>query len=223
MSKKSKEVLEVLKQEFQGDVKVRAIKQQTLKRDYENKKMKENKSLNDYSSRLTDLINQMKKEGVHPEVVAEAEVLEVEYVNKVTEVLEVETILTKDHLAMETLISVPLARNTITEKKIVGTRETNVERSDTLFLDNGCSNHMTGDESILVDIDTIVNSQVKIGNGTSEGKRQDPSQDKSRYEEHTALKATTANEALLWHMRLGHLNFQSINLLHQKNMVEGLP
>ncbi|GKD94141.1 hypothetical protein Tco_1373978 [Tanacetum coccineum] len=60
MSKKSKEVLEVLKQEFQGDVKVRAIKQQTLKRDYENKNMKENKSLNDYSSRLTNLINQMK-------------------------------------------------------------------------------------------------------------------------------------------------------------------
>ncbi|GKE39835.1 retrovirus-related pol polyprotein from transposon TNT 1-94, partial [Tanacetum coccineum] len=30
----------------------------------------------------------------------------------------------------------------------------NAERSDTWFLDSGCSNHMTGDESILVDIDT---------------------------------------------------------------------
>ncbi|GKF20454.1 retrovirus-related pol polyprotein from transposon TNT 1-94, partial [Tanacetum coccineum] len=42
-----------------------------------------------------------------------------------------------------------------------------------------------------------------------------------RYEEHTVLKATTADEALLWHRRLGHLNFQSLNSIHQKNMVGG--
>ncbi|GJS51131.1 retrovirus-related pol polyprotein from transposon TNT 1-94 [Tanacetum coccineum] len=58
--KKAKETWEVLKQEFQGDVKVKAIKLQTLRRDYENTKMKENESLNDYSSRLTDLINRIK-------------------------------------------------------------------------------------------------------------------------------------------------------------------
>ncbi|GKA91410.1 hypothetical protein Tco_0813280 [Tanacetum coccineum] len=61
--KKAKEAWEVLKQEFQGDIKVRGIKLQTLRRDYENTKMKENESLNDYSSRLTDLINQMKSYG----------------------------------------------------------------------------------------------------------------------------------------------------------------
>ncbi|GKG01024.1 hypothetical protein Tco_0305729, partial [Tanacetum coccineum] len=33
------------------------------------------------------------------------------------------------------------------------------------------------------------------------------------YEEHTVLKATTTDEALLWH--------KSLNLLHQKNMVGG--
>ncbi|GJZ39746.1 retrovirus-related pol polyprotein from transposon TNT 1-94 [Tanacetum coccineum] len=44
-----------------------------------------------------------------------------------------------------------------------------------------------------------------------------------RYGEHTALKATTTYEALLWHRRRGYLNFQSLNLLHQKNMVGGLP
>ncbi|GJV94795.1 retrovirus-related pol polyprotein from transposon TNT 1-94 [Tanacetum coccineum] len=116
----------------------------------------------------------------------------------------------------------------------------NVERSDTWFLDSGCSNHMTGDESILVDIDTAGNSQVKMGNGAFvqvKGKVKIPVKTKTegnnrwnrrfpitfRYEEHTAFKATTADEALLWHRRLGHLNFQSLNLLHQKNMVGGLP
>lgn len=32
------------------------------------------------------------------------------------------------------------------------------------FLDSGCSNHMTGDEKIFLDIDATVNSQVKMGN-----------------------------------------------------------
>ncbi|GKE39836.1 retrovirus-related pol polyprotein from transposon TNT 1-94 [Tanacetum coccineum] len=43
-----------------------------------------------------------------------------------------------------------------------------------------------------------------------------------RYGERTALKATTADEALLWDKRRGYLNFQSLNLLHQKNMVGGV-
>jgi hypothetical protein len=150
---------------------------------------------------------------------------------------------------------------------------------------------MTGDESILVDIDTAGNSQVKMGNGAVvqvKGKGKMPVKTKAgikyiydvllvpnltqnllsvgqlvehgysvifegkgcaiynkgrnrelmqkiimgrnrsfpitfKYKEHSALKATTTDEALLWHRRLGHLNFQSLNLLHQKNMVGGLP
>nr|GEV56057.1 retrovirus-related Pol polyprotein from transposon TNT 1-94 [Tanacetum cinerariifolium] len=155
------------------------------------------------------------------------------------------------------------------------------ERRDTWFLDSGCSNHMTGDESIWVNIETAGNSQVKMGNGAvvqvkekgkipvktktsikylhdvllvpdltqnllsvgqfvehgycvifegkgcsiyNKGRNRELMQKiitgrNRSYEEHTALKATTADEALLWHIRLGHLNFQSLNLLHQKNMV----
>lgn len=32
------------------------------------------------------------------------------------------------------------------------------------FIDSGCSNHMTGDESIFAKLDTSSNSQVKMGN-----------------------------------------------------------
>ncbi|XP_058217474.1 uncharacterized protein LOC131328556 [Rhododendron vialii] len=39
------------------------------------------------------------------------------------------------------------------------------QKNDVWFLDSGCSNHMTGDESIFVKIDTSSNSQVKMGNG----------------------------------------------------------
>ena len=67
------------------------------------------------------------EEGVHPEVVEDAEILEVVDADKAMDVLEVKAASTKDHLAMETLTSVPFARKTITRKRIVGIKKsTNV-------------------------------------------------------------------------------------------------
>ena len=39
------------------------------------------------------------------------------------------------------------------------------QNNDLWFLDSGCSNHIIGDESIFIKMDTSLNSQVKIGNG----------------------------------------------------------
>ena len=39
------------------------------------------------------------------------------------------------------------------------------QRNDLWFLDSGCSNHMTGDESIFMSLDTSTTSQVKMRNG----------------------------------------------------------
>lgn len=33
------------------------------------------------------------------------------------------------------------------------------------FIDSGCSNHMTGDENIFVELDSATKTQVKMGNG----------------------------------------------------------
>ncbi|KAK2965254.1 hypothetical protein RJ640_015752 [Escallonia rubra] len=59
----AKKAWETLRNEFQGDDKVRAIKLQSLRKDLENMKMKEDESLKDYSSRFLELINQMKTHG----------------------------------------------------------------------------------------------------------------------------------------------------------------
>ena len=37
------------------------------------------------------------------------------------------------------------------------------------------------------------------------------------------LKACVKNETWLWHMRLGHLNFDSMKMMTQKEMLKGLP
>lgn len=42
---------------------MRTVKLQSLKRDYENERMKENGSLNEYFNRLSELVNQMKSHG----------------------------------------------------------------------------------------------------------------------------------------------------------------
>ncbi|CAL8169319.1 unnamed protein product [Prunus armeniaca] len=41
--------------------------------------------------------------------------------------------------------------------------------------------------------------------------------------ENYVLKAENVEESHLWHMRYGHLNQRSLQLLHQKDMVVGLP
>jgi len=37
------------------------------------------------------------------------------------------------------------------------------------------------------------------------------------------LNAIVSNESWLWHLRFGHLNFQSLENLSKRNLVNGLP
>ncbi|KAL6327779.1 hypothetical protein AAG906_025607 [Vitis piasezkii] len=39
------------------------------------------------------------------------------------------------------------------------------QKNNVWFLDGGCTNHMTGNKNIFLDMDTTINSQVKMGNG----------------------------------------------------------
>ncbi|XP_074306424.1 uncharacterized protein LOC141641668 [Silene latifolia] len=59
----AKEIWDILKVEFQGSHKVRAIKFQNLRRDFENLKMKPSESMKDNTSRIIDTVNQMKIYG----------------------------------------------------------------------------------------------------------------------------------------------------------------
>ncbi|KAK3017837.1 hypothetical protein RJ639_003347 [Escallonia herrerae] len=60
---KAKEAWDILKVEYHGDDKVRAINLQTLRRDFKNMKMKENETLAEFFTKFMDLINQMKSHG----------------------------------------------------------------------------------------------------------------------------------------------------------------
>ncbi|XP_070661289.1 uncharacterized protein [Malus domestica] len=54
---------EVLQQGYRGDTKVRKVKLQSLRRDFEYTRMRENELLKDYFTRLFDVVNKMKTYG----------------------------------------------------------------------------------------------------------------------------------------------------------------
>ncbi|KAM2591021.1 hypothetical protein TB2_043472 [Malus domestica] len=59
----AKAAWDTLQQEYRGDVKVRKVKLQSLRRDFEYTRMREDKPLKNYFSRLFDVVTQMKTYG----------------------------------------------------------------------------------------------------------------------------------------------------------------
>ncbi|XP_059635759.1 uncharacterized protein LOC132277936 [Cornus florida] len=60
---KANEAWDILENEYKGSTKVRTVKLQSLRRDFENMKMKEMELLKDYFSRIMEVVNQMKTYG----------------------------------------------------------------------------------------------------------------------------------------------------------------
>ncbi|TXG57425.1 hypothetical protein EZV62_018738 [Acer yangbiense] len=59
----AKEIWDELKGRYEGSERVRNVKMLTLKREFEMLKMKESESIKDYSSKLSELVNQMRLYG----------------------------------------------------------------------------------------------------------------------------------------------------------------
>ena len=59
----SKKAWETLKEEFEGSEKVKAVKLQTLRRQFQNLLMKESEKIKEYFSRVVEVVNQMRTYG----------------------------------------------------------------------------------------------------------------------------------------------------------------
>ncbi|GJT05263.1 putative ribonuclease H-like domain-containing protein [Tanacetum coccineum] len=119
------------------------------------------------------------------------------------------------------------------------------------FIDSGCSRHMTGNIAYLSDFKEFDGGYVTFGGGTHGGRISSkgtlktdcldfedillkiPRKDNMYSfdmknivpkENLTCLVAkATLDESMLWHRRLGHINFKNINKLVKENLVRGLP
>nr|GEV21476.1 hypothetical protein [Tanacetum cinerariifolium] len=101
----------------------------------------------------------------------------------------------------------------------LGNKEKAINIDDKGYWDSGCSWHMTGNISYL--------SYYKPYDGGTPRQPNMYSIDLNNvvpHKEITCLVAKAcADECMLWHKRLGHLNFKTMNRLVRNNLVKGLP
>ncbi|GJW51193.1 putative ribonuclease H-like domain-containing protein [Tanacetum coccineum] len=103
------------------------------------------------------------------------------------------------------------------------------------MIDSGCSRHMTGNMSYLADFEEIDGEYVAFG-GNSKGGKITSKVPRNNNMYSVDLKnivpkggltclfiKATSNESKLWHRRLRHINFDTMNKLVKGNLVKGLP
>ncbi|RVW55367.1 Retrovirus-related Pol polyprotein from transposon TNT 1-94 [Vitis vinifera] len=301
--------------EFQGDKRTRSVKLQALRRELENMKMKENETLNEFSSKFMELVNQMKSYGEEISDKRIVEKLLISLPNKFDPIVAMieeikdlsllsvqelfgslktyeQRLLRHSEKSVESAFQSKISLNSINvERKPIsnenrsdssrggktgrgrargrdgrgrgrfsyGRKFTNEEGSSfskfkkinkqavlrrkrlmkTCFmlvkvllskrimcvLDSGCTNHMTGNKNIFLDMDTTINSQVKMGNGdlvNVKGKGTIGIQTKvgTKYIRDVLLVPALEQNLLsvgqlVEHGRFGHLNFNSLKMLCQ--------
>ncbi|GJV05834.1 putative ribonuclease H-like domain-containing protein [Tanacetum coccineum] len=110
-----------------------------------------------------------------------------------------------------------------------------MDLQDQGVIDSRCSRHMTGNMSYLTDYEEIDRGYVAFGGNPKGGKITGKVPRKNNMYSVdlknivpkgglTCLFAkATSDESKLWHRRLGHLNFKTMNKLVKGNLVRGLP
>ncbi|GJY95115.1 Myc-type, basic helix-loop-helix domain-containing protein [Tanacetum coccineum] len=100
------------------------------------------------------------------------------------------------------------------------------QQDDIGFIDSRCSRHMTGNIAYLLDFKEFNGGYVTFGGGAHSGRisgKGTLKTDSLDFEDASASQHTITDESMLWHRRLGHINFKNINKLVKDNLVRGLP
>nr|GEY98165.1 hypothetical protein [Tanacetum cinerariifolium] len=122
----------------------------------------------------------------------------------------------------------PKAKNTMrTTKKVWRPK---VVQIVLWYLDSGCSRHMTSDGSKLINYVEKFIGTVRFENDQfakivdyGDYKLVDTIISRVYYVEVCLLTKASSTKSWLWHHRLNHLNFGTLNELAQKDLVQGLP
>ncbi|GJR53926.1 putative ribonuclease H-like domain-containing protein, partial [Tanacetum coccineum] len=84
------------------------------------------------------------------------------------------------------------------------------QQDDTGFIDSGCSRHMTGNIAYLLDFKEFLKDNMY----NFDMKNIVPKESLT-----CLVTKATSDESMLWHKRLGHINFKNINKLVKDNLV----
>ncbi|KAK2981110.1 hypothetical protein RJ640_021164 [Escallonia rubra] len=197
----SKEAWEILHKEFQGSSKVITVKLQSLRRDFETLFMRNNESVQDFLSRVTAIVSQMKSYG-----------------EQITDEIVVAKVLrsltpTFDHVVAAIEESKDLSVYAFDE--LMGSLQAHEARLNrSLETKNEEKAFQVREES-----------SNQRGRGHSRGGFRGRSRGRGRFfgSYHGVQCYKEKNETSLWHLRYGHLNINGLKLLSQNEMVLGLP
>ncbi|GJV16172.1 putative ribonuclease H-like domain-containing protein [Tanacetum coccineum] len=87
-----------------------------------------------------------------------------------------------------------------------GASLSNSQLNDKGFVDSGCSRHMSGNIAHLSDFKDFDGGYVTFGGGANGGRITGK------------VAKSTSEQSMLWHRRLGHVNFKNINKLVKENL-----
>ncbi|GKE61631.1 ribonuclease H-like domain-containing protein, partial [Tanacetum coccineum] len=134
------------------------------------------------------------------------------------------------------LRSLNTARHVTTHPKTIG----HPQKEDQGYLDSGCSRHMTGNicvkkKNSVLFTDTgcfVLSPDFKLADESRVLLKVPRNNNMYRVDMKnivpkeclTCIVAkATLDESMLWHRRLGHVNYKTINKLVKENLVRGLP
>ncbi|XP_070665943.1 uncharacterized protein [Malus domestica] len=161
--KTAKGAWDILRREFRGDKKVRAVKLQAVRADFEYMKMTDSENLDDYLGRFFGIVNNLKLlgEDVSEQRIVQKLLMSLIYDknedlhdegDKITGTERVAKCANEEGVTTGTMFYACHSASIVQDKSV-------------WFVDSACSNHMTSQESLLLNLDRSVTCKVKIGTG----------------------------------------------------------
>ncbi|TYK08855.1 gag-pol polyprotein [Cucumis melo var. makuwa] len=97
---------------------------------------------------------------------------------------------------------------------------------DAWYFDSGCSRHMTGNRSFFIELEECASGHVTFGDGAKRKIIAKGNIDKSNLpclNEVLYVDGLKANLISLWHRKLGHISFRSLDKVIRNEAVVGIP
>ncbi|KAJ7962054.1 Retrovirus-related Pol polyprotein from transposon TNT 1-94 [Quillaja saponaria] len=206
----AKEAWEILQSSLQGVEKVKKIRLQTLRGDFEALHMKESESILDYFSRMLATVNQLKRYGEKVEDVRVVEKIlrslqpKFDYI-----VVAIEESKDLETMSIEQLMGSLQAHEEIFKKKEEKPLEQALQAKSYEIHMKDKNLWLRDQDANLIAKVSMTRNRMFILNLQNDGAK--------------CLKMCAKDSTWRWHMRLGHLNFGGLKNLGEKNMVFGLP
>ncbi|KAL4319611.1 hypothetical protein GQ457_18G013070 [Hibiscus cannabinus] len=170
------EAWEILQNSLQGVDKVKKVRLQVLRGEFETLRMKEFESISDYYSRVVVIVNQMKRYGETIEDVRVIEKILRSLTPKFDYVAQEDRFNRRQDKTIEQALKAKVNEERVNliedqqdvEEPTLLLAFKNEENNDasTCYLDNGASNHMCGDKVAFVKFDEKVKGNVSFGDSS---------------------------------------------------------